>query len=64
MYLPGWPPEPTASSVDALNATNVNVLIPGGWTYPALDVGYVTLALTEGATVQDVNFGWDYQFLP
>jgi inhibitor of cysteine peptidase len=51
-------------SIDPLDGTNESILIPGGWTYPALDVGSATVTLAEGAEELDVDFGWDYQFLP
>jgi inhibitor of cysteine peptidase len=50
-------------SVDALGATNETILIPGGWTYPNED-GAVTVTIGAGEDRLDVNFGWDYQFLP
>jgi len=50
-------------SVDALDATNETILIPGGWTYPN-EEGRATVAVGEGEEIPDVNFGWDYQFLP
>jgi len=49
-------------SSDALDATNEKILIPGGWTNPA--GGSVTVTLGAGEERLDVNFGWDYQFLP
>jgi hypothetical protein len=51
-------------SVDALDATNETILIPGDWTHPAPGLGGETVVLGEGAVASDVNFGWDYQFLP
>jgi hypothetical protein len=49
-------------SSDPLDATNETILIPGGWTNPA--GGSVTVTLGAGEERLDVNFGWDYQFLP
>lgn len=49
-------------SSDPLDATNEKILIPGGWTNPA--GGSVTITLGAGEERLDVNFGWDYQFLP
>jgi inhibitor of cysteine peptidase len=49
-------------SSDPLDATNEKILIPGGWTNPA--GGSVTVTLGAGEERLDVNFGWDYQFLP
>jgi len=53
-------------SVDALNAVNSAILIPGGWSYPIRDVEPVTaeVSLGAGESASDVNFGWDFQFLP
>lgn len=51
-------------SIDPLDDTNESILIPGGWTYPALEVSDATVYLLEGTEVLDVDFGWDYQFLP
>jgi hypothetical protein len=50
-------------SVDALDMTNETILIPGGWTYPNQD-GVATVTIGAGEDKLDVNFGWDYQFLP
>jgi hypothetical protein len=50
-------------SVDALDVTNETILIPGGWTYPNQD-GVAAVTIGAGEDKLDVNFGWDYQFLP
>ncbi len=50
-------------SVDAFGAINSTILIPGGWTRPP-EVGEITIVLTSGERLTEVNFGWDYQFLP
>ena len=50
-------------SVNALGATNETILIPGGWTYPNAE-GYAAVTIGAGEDRLDVNFGWDYQFLP
>lgn len=50
-------------SVDALDATNETILIPGGWTHPNED-GVAMVTIGAGEDKSDVNFGWDYQFLP
>ncbi|MBN1978594.1 MAG: hypothetical protein JW918_14445 [Anaerolineae bacterium] len=50
-------------SVNALSATNEVILIPGGWTYPNAE-GSATVTIGAGEDRLDVNFGWDYQFLP
>lgn len=43
-----------------------SVLLPGLWTYPEVADGTIETAVTlqDGQNVFDVNFGWDYQFLP
>ena len=50
-------------SVNALDATNETILIPGGWTYPNAE-GSAAVTIGAGENRLDVNFGWDYQFLP
>ena len=50
-------------SIDELGATNETILIPGGWTYPNTE-GSATITIGAGEDRLDVNFGWDYQFLP
>lgn len=47
-----------------LGGPNENLLLPGWWTFPIPDGGKATLQLAPGETKSDVNFGWDYQFLP
>jgi len=53
-------------SVDALHDGNDLVLIPGGWTYPTLggEPAMTEIVLGAGEARADVNFGWDFQFLP
>lgn len=53
-------------SVDALAAPNDSVLIPGGWTAPLPGVNPATHSrlIASGDAVIDLDFGWDYQFLP
>lgn len=53
--------------VDSLRAENES-LLPGQWTSP-FDVensgaAQFSVTLTEGEQRTEVNFGWDYQFLP
>lgn len=50
-------------SVDPLEETNSEILLPGGWTFPNT-VGSSSVTLTAGQSQADINFGWDYQFLP
>ncbi len=53
-------------SIDPLSEPSSSKLLPGNWTYPAFAVGPIstTVTLASGENVKDVNFGWDYQFLP
>jgi hypothetical protein len=54
-------------SVDALIPGNAS-LLPGIWTFPGLyaksPVASYTITLEGGEQKVEVNFGWDYQFLP
>jgi len=47
-----------------LGGTNETLLTPGWWTFPVPDSGKTTVQVGPGETQSDVNFGWDYQFLP
>lgn len=60
------PPGMYCMSIDPLNEPNSGRLLPGNWTYPAYTAGPIstTIALSSGENKYDVNFGWDYQFLP
>lgn len=51
-------------SIDPLADFNLPLFIPGLWTYPADGSGAHTVTLDGVSPVQDVNFGWDYQFSP
>ncbi|MCB8982345.1 MAG: hypothetical protein H6659_00810 [Ardenticatenaceae bacterium] len=51
-------------SVDPLDEQNQEILVPGQWTFPEVDLGETTVDLTAGSVISDVNFGWDFQFLP
>ena len=48
-------------SIDALSAENVDLLIPGNWTWPAPGTGRQGIRLSNGEQRTDVDFGWDYQ---
>jgi hypothetical protein len=52
--------------IDPAQEPNTSILIPGSWTAPVVVDGAVTMVVRVGAGQQrsDVNFGWDYQFLP
>jgi uncharacterized protein (DUF2141 family) len=47
--------------MDALSSDNVNLLIPGNWTWPAIGVGQQNVVLIEGEQALDIDFGWQYQ---
>jgi CSLREA domain-containing protein len=53
-------------SINPIADGNDAVLIPGGWTYPSAGSAVVQteITLAAGEIHPDVNFGWDYQFLP
>jgi hypothetical protein len=52
-------------SVDSLADGNDLVIIPGGWSFPAATTSLVSQeVVVSGGTAADVNFGWDWQFLP
>jgi hypothetical protein len=48
-------------SIDALSAENVDLLIPGNWTWPAPGTGRLGIRLASGEERLTVDFGWDYQ---
>ena len=53
-------------SIDPLSEPSSAKLLPGNWTYPAFASGPIstTVMIASGENKYDVNFGWDYQFLP
>lgn len=51
-------------TVDPLQEPNASLLLPGGWTAPAVDHNHFTVTVRPGEERMDVDFGWDYQFLP
>ena len=53
-------------SIDPQDETNAGILSSGTWTYPSVTKGTVrsTVTLEAGENRFDVNFGWDYEFLP
>lgn len=51
-------------SIDAADEDNTAVLADGRWSFPAVDTGSTAVTLDAGETVGDVNFGWDFAFLP
>lgn len=48
-------------AIDALSPANVDLLIPGNWTYPAPGTGRLGVRLAAGEERLTVDFGWDYQ---
>ena len=52
--------------IDPLHEPSGSKLQPGSWTYPAAIDGPIstTISLKPGENKFDVNFGWDYRFLP
>jgi uncharacterized protein (DUF2141 family) len=58
------PPGEYCVSVDTLGEGNQELLIPGSWTFPESGIPETAVTLAAGETAADVNFGWDYEFLP
>ncbi len=50
-------------SIDTGNRVNEPILVPGAWPVPTTDQIIVEQVPDAGAATE-VNFGWDYQFLP
>jgi hypothetical protein len=48
-------------AIDALNDENVDLLIPGNWTYPAPGTGRLGVRLADAEERLTVDFGWDFQ---
>ncbi len=48
-------------AIDALSAENVDLLIPGNWTWPAPGTGRVGIRLASGEERLTVDFGWEFQ---
>ena len=46
--------------MDALSTENVDLLIPGNWTWPGTGVGQYSFILDPGEQALDLDFGWDY----
>ncbi|MCA9991878.1 MAG: hypothetical protein H6666_06710 [Ardenticatenaceae bacterium] len=52
-------------SIDPLVEPNVSILIPGKWTFPAIDgVAEATVNVVTNQVSPNINFGWDFQFAP
>jgi hypothetical protein len=48
-------------SIDAFSDDNLNLLIPGDWTWPFRGVGRLGVNLDAGEEFLDVDFGWQFQ---
>jgi hypothetical protein len=48
-------------AISALSEENVDLLIPGNWTYPAPGTGRLGVRLADGEERLTVDFGWDFQ---
>jgi hypothetical protein len=53
-------------SVDAISDLNSTLLIPGGWSAPPIveSLAGASVAVADGESIADIDFGWDFQFLP
>lgn len=54
-------------AIRPLNPPNDSILIPGEWTYPPSVSGadaFANAMVDTGTVLANVDFGWDYQFLP
>ncbi len=47
-------------TIDALGDDNLDLLIPGDWTWPAVGVGRQGSIVTVGEERLEVDFGWDF----
>jgi hypothetical protein len=53
------------ASIDVEDVINASLLIPGEWSNTADGgLGQMTVTLVQAENRNDVDFGWDYQFLP
>jgi hypothetical protein len=64
--FPNLAPSTYCVSIDPIVPQNASILQPGSWTYPVPTGGVsaVTITVGEGENKRDINFGWDFQFLP
>ena len=52
-------------TVNPLAPPNDSILIPGGWTYPSKGASSAqTIVQLSAGTAYQVDFGWDFKFLP
>ncbi len=47
-------------AIDAFSIANVDLLIPGDWTWPFYGVGRQGLLLADGEERLEVDFGWEF----
>lgn len=64
--IPGLTDGSWCVHVDALTTPNDTILIPGNWTYPVRNASPAESEVVLGVAedIVDIDFGWDYQFLP
>ncbi len=62
--FPDLAPGDYCVSVATLSEENQAILIPGKWTFPETGIPETAVTLAAGDEIDDINFGWDYQFLP
>jgi hypothetical protein len=55
-------PDTYCVSINALAPGNLEILLPGDWTFPQPGVWFQEITLLGGENAFTVNFGWDYQF--
>lgn len=62
----GLSPGQYCVSADPASSSNGPLLFPGGWTYPLPVNGStsISIVLPSEETIQELNFGWDYELLP
>lgn len=48
-------------TINALDPDNINLLIPGDWTWPSPGVGRAGVSLDAGEQSLEVDFGWEFQ---
>jgi hypothetical protein len=51
-------------SIDETGQQNQDVLLTGVWTSPSGGVAEQLVIVEESAEKQDIDFGWDFEFLP
>ncbi len=51
-------------SVDATDDQNQEILLTGAWTAPDNGIAERLVTIDPGGAERDINFGWDYEYLP